>query len=85
MAIIKYHGHSCFELELGGAIALIDLCVNMNIRGSVRKIPSTLQPHLVKRCDIILITHEACCEVSTVAEIAQRTFASVVAPKPSLA
>lgn len=85
MAIIKYHGHSTFELELGGALALVDPCVNMNIRGSVRKVPSTLQPHLVKRCDVIFITHEACCEVSTVAEIAERTYASVVAPKPSLA
>lgn len=85
MAIIKYHGHSTFELELGGVLALVDPCVSMSIRGNARKVPSTLEPKLVKRCDLIFITHEGACEEATVAEIAERTFASVVAPKPSLA
>ena len=75
-----------FEITLDDTICLIDPVVSGKISNEMRALPSTLDVHHIKRCDLILITSEesAYCEPETVKEIADRTYASVVAPKPAL-
>ncbi len=87
MNAIQYLGHSAFKLQLENIVCLVDPVVANVINGSARQIPSALNPHLVRECDLILLTHEQPdhCEPDTVKEIAERTFASVIAPKPALA
>jgi L-ascorbate metabolism protein UlaG (beta-lactamase superfamily) len=87
MNTIQYLGHSAFRVQLENIVALIDPAVGSTVLGSPRRIPSALDPHMVKECDLILLTHEQPdhCEPDVVKEIAERTFATVVAPKPALA
>lgn len=83
MAYIRYFGHSSFELGLGDAVIYID----PYFATSGRKYPSARRDaHDIRKCDVIFLTHEHFdhCEPATVAEIAERTFASVVGPKPAL-
>lgn len=85
MSYIRYFGHSSFEVMLGDTLMFIDPYFAL---GERRKYPSARKDvHDVKRCDLILLTHEHFdhCEPATVAEIAERTFATVVGPKPALA
>lgn len=83
---VRYLGHSSFLLQLDNIVCLIDPCVSQTLNGNARTLPSALRPHEVRECDLIFITHEHAphCEPETVKEIAERTFASVVAPKPAL-
>ena len=84
MAYIRYFGHSSFELGLGDTIIYLDPYF---ASGPRRRYPSARKDaHDIKKCDIILLTHEHFdhCEPATVAEIAERTFANVVGPKPAL-
>lgn len=86
MNTIQYLGHSTFRLQLENIIAIIDPAIGSTIFSSPRKIPSALDPHSIKQCDLIFITHEQPdhCEPDVVKEIAERTFATVVAPQPAL-
>lgn len=86
MNAIRFLGHSTFQLQLENIVCLIDPCVADTLNGSPRTVPSALRPHEVRECDLIFLTHEHAphCEPDTVKEIAERTFASVIAPKPAL-
>lgn len=83
---IKYLGHSSFLLQLENIVCLVDPCIAGTLNGNPRTLPSALRPHDIRECDLIFLTHEHAphCEPETVKEIAERTFASVVAPKPAL-
>lgn len=84
MATMRYFGHSSFELVFGDTVIYLDPYFSNE---GQRKFPSARKDaHDIKKCDIILITHEHFdhFEPETVAEIAERTWASVVAPKPVL-
>jgi len=84
MATMRYFGHSSFELVFGDTIVHLDPYFSNE---GARKYPSARKDaHDIKKCDIILITHEHFdhFEPATVSEIAERTWASVVAPKPVL-
>ena len=87
MSSIQYLGHSCFKVQLDNIVCLFDPVVSNTISASPRKIPSALDPMAIRECDLIFITHELPdhCEPDTIKTIAERTFASVVAPKPALA
>jgi len=87
MNTVQYLGHSAFRVQLENLVILIDPAVGNSILGSPRRIASALNPRDVKECDLILLTHEQPdhCEPEVVKEIAERTFATVVAPKPALA
>lgn len=87
MNTIQYLGHSSFKVTLDNIVCLFDPVTAESIGGAKRTTPSALDPRAVKECDLILLTHEQPdhCEPATVKEIAERTFASVVAPKPALA
>jgi L-ascorbate metabolism protein UlaG (beta-lactamase superfamily) len=83
MAYIRYFGHSSFEIVLGGVVMFLDPYFTT----SGRKFPSARKDaHDIKKCDLILITHEHFdhFEPETVVEIAERTWATVVAPRPVL-
>lgn len=83
MAYIRYFGHSSFEIGLGGVVMFLD----PYFTATGRRFPSSRKDvHDVKECDIIFLTHEHHdhCEPATVMEIAERTFATVVGPKPAL-
>ncbi len=87
MSSIQFLGHSCFKIQLDNIVCLIDPVISNTISASPRKIPSALVPTAIRECDLIFLTHELPdhCEPDTVKTIAERTFASVVAPKPALA
>ncbi len=86
MNAIRYLGHASFQIQLDNIICLVDPCIADTMNGHSRTVPSALQPHAVRECDLIFLTHEHAphCEPDTIKEIAERTFASVVAPKPAL-
>ena len=87
MNTIQYLGHSAFRIQLENMVCLTDPAVSDNILGGKRLQASALDPHSVKECDLIFLTHEQAdhCEPDVVKEIAERTFATVIAPKPALA
>lgn len=82
---IHYLGHSGFEISLRGNIILIDPFFGAGIRDSL-KIP-VIKPMLIRKADVILLTHEHRdhCDPDTIKEIAERTGATVIAPKETLA
>ncbi len=84
MATLRYFGHSSFELVFGDTIIYLDPYFSGE---GGRKYPSARKDaHDIKKCDLILITHEHFdhFEPETVVEIAERTWATVVAPKAVL-
>ena len=84
MATLRYFGHASFELVFGDTVLFIDPYF---ASGGERLLPSAVQDvHWVKRCDIILATHEHFdhLDKEAVTEIVERTYASVVAPGPAL-
>jgi len=84
MARLLYFGHSGFQITYSdGTVVMIDPFFS----GEGRDVPAAVKDaHWVKNCDLILLTHEHVdhFEPSTVTEIAERTWASVVAPQPVL-
>lgn len=66
-------------------VVLIDPFFGAGIRDAL-KIP-VLKPALIRKADVILLTHEHRdhCDPDTVKELAERTGATVVAPKETLA
>lgn len=86
MRSVTYLGHSAFQVRLGNIVCLFNPAVAGAIGGHVRTQKSSLDPHAVRECDLIFISNEepGNCEPETVKEIAERTFASVVAPRPAL-
>jgi len=84
MDSIRYIGHSGFELNLKGSVVLIDPFFGAGMREKC-KIP-LITPSLIKKADIILLTHEHTphCDAAAIKEIAERTGASVVGPSITL-
>jgi L-ascorbate metabolism protein UlaG (beta-lactamase superfamily) len=82
---IHYLGHSGFDISLNGNVVLIDPFFGAGIRDSL-KIP-VLKPSMIRKADLILLTHEHKdhCDPDTVKELAERTGATVVAPRETLA
>jgi L-ascorbate metabolism protein UlaG (beta-lactamase superfamily) len=87
MNTIRYLGHTSFEMLLGDAIAYVNPSVSDTLSGNRRKQSSALTPSIIKHADLIFVTSEdeQYCEPALIKEISERTFASVVAPKPALA
>jgi len=86
MGTLKYLGHSAFELVMGDTVMFIDPWLGGT--SAKRSVPSALaNAHSIKKCDIIFLTHEHFdhCDPEVVKEIAERTYASVVAPRETLA
>ncbi len=86
MRSVTYLGHSSFEARLGDIVILFNPVVSESVGGKKRLIKSSLNPSSVKDCDMIFLSNEepGNCEPEVVKEISERTFASVVAPKPAL-
>jgi L-ascorbate metabolism protein UlaG (beta-lactamase superfamily) len=86
MRSITYLGHNSFQARLGNIVALFNPVVAGAIGNNARLVKSALDPHAVRECDLIFICNEepSNCEPETVKEISERTFASVVAPRPAL-
>jgi len=84
MDYIHYLGQSGFEINLGEKYILIDPFFGNGIPGQLRI--SVLKPSLIKKADIILITHEHRdhCDPAAIKEIAERTNAIVIGPRPAL-
>ncbi|MEM3030534.1 MAG: MBL fold metallo-hydrolase [Candidatus Micrarchaeia archaeon] len=87
MARLAFIGHSSFELELDGTLILFDPFFGQTIAGRPRALPPAREEADIKRCDLILVSHEHDdhCDKAAVEAIAQRTGAVVVGPKPALA
>jgi L-ascorbate metabolism protein UlaG (beta-lactamase superfamily) len=81
---MRYFGHSSFQLIYGdGTVAFIDPFFSPEGRDN----PSAVKDaHWVKKCDLIFVTHEHHdhFEPDTITEIAERTWATVVAPRQVL-
>ncbi len=86
MTTVKYHGHSCFEIESSTHRLFIDIFTGKEVDGKERLLPNTLSPASVKAADVIFITqeNEDHCDVAAVTEISDRTKAQVVAPQAAL-
>ena len=84
MDYIRYLGHSGFEIGLEGTIILIDPFFGTGITDPIKI--TTLKPSLIKRADLILITHEHRdhLDPGIVKELAERTAAIVIGPRQSL-
>ncbi|MCX8202449.1 MAG: metal-dependent hydrolase [Candidatus Micrarchaeota archaeon] len=84
MDYIRYLGHSGFEILLHDTAILIDPFFGSGIPENI-KIP-VLKPHLIKKADLILITHEHRdhCDPIIIKELAERTNAIVIGPKPAV-
>ncbi len=87
MNSVQYLGHSAFRIQLENIVCLTDPAMADTILGAKRTQMSALDPRSIKECDLIFLTHEQPdhCEPAVVKEIAERTFATVIAPKPALA
>jgi L-ascorbate metabolism protein UlaG (beta-lactamase superfamily) len=87
MRRIRYLGHSGFEIEIDDAIIYIDICTRNKISGHDRLIPDALDISSIKKADLLFVTHEheGHCDPAALKEIAERTYASVIGPKPALA
>mgnify|MGYP001619980384 CR=1 FL=1 len=83
MNTVQYLGHSAFRIQLENIVCLTDPVVADTILGAKRTQASALDPRSIKECDLILLTHEQPdhCDPDVVREIAERTFATVIAPE----
>jgi L-ascorbate metabolism protein UlaG (beta-lactamase superfamily) len=86
MRSITYLGHSCFKVTLGNVVMLFNPVVSETISGNRRQVKSGLDVHAIRECDMIFLSNEeeGSCEPSSVKEISDRCYSSVVAPRPAL-
>ena len=63
-----WHGHSCFEVRTGDAVALIDPFLDGNPR-------SPGKAAAIERCDLVLVTHDHGDHVGQAVDICKRTGA----------
>ncbi len=87
MSYIRYLGHSSFELGLEDSVIYVDPFFSEGyIKNCPRLIPPAMRASEIKNADLIFVTHEhpTHCEKETIKEIVERTYATVVAPKPAL-
>lgn len=84
MGKLRYFGHSSFQILYDDGTTVF---IDPYFSSEGREIPPYVKDaHWVKKCDIVLVTHEHHdhFEPDTVSEIAERTWANVVAPRPVL-
>ena len=86
MAIVRYLGHSSFQLEMGGRHILFDPWFDPSPQGRHRLVLPAIPAERVRYADIICISNESFdhCSAKDVETIVQRTNAYVVAPPDSL-
>lgn len=87
MAIVRYLGHSSFQLEMGGQHVWFDPWFDESPQGRNRLLaPAITRERLPRYCDIICISNESFdhCSPEDVKALVQRTNAYVVAPSDSL-
>lgn len=86
MSNIRWLGHASFQLELAGRIILIDPWLSTDGKRE-RVVAPACSAKDIKRCDLILLTHEHFDHASKadVGDIVSRTFAHVVGPAETLA
>ena len=84
MDYIRYLGHSGFEISLRGTTILIDPFFGTGLQDQIRI--TTLKPALIKKADLILLTHEHKdhADPNIIKELAERTATTVVGPKQTL-
>ncbi len=84
MDYIRYLGHSGFEISLRGAVILIDPFFGTGLTDQIRI--TTLKPTLIKKADLILLTHEHKdhSDPNIIRELAERTAAIVIGPKQTI-
>ncbi|MFA6035755.1 MAG: MBL fold metallo-hydrolase [Candidatus Micrarchaeia archaeon] len=84
---LTYIGHSCFQMDLDGITAYTDPFFSMEEGDRKRLVKPAVTPDRIRECDLLFISHEHFdhCEVASVQEIVERTYAQVVAPRPTLA
>ena len=87
MASIRYLGHSCFEIELGGRIIITDPWLQLDYPEMPRLIPPAVSANAIRKADLILVSHEHFdhCSAYDVETIVSRTSAHVLAPAPAMA
>ena len=86
MRSITYYGHSCFQVKLGNIVMLFNPAVADTLGGASRLVKSSLSHHAVRECDMIFLTSEEPqnCEPEVIKEISDRSYSSVIAPRPAL-
>jgi L-ascorbate metabolism protein UlaG (beta-lactamase superfamily) len=84
MGFIHFLGHAGFEVGIGQQVVIIDPFFGTGLNEPC-EIP-LLKPSLIKRADVILLTHEHWdhCDPAAVKSIAERTGAIVIAPSKTL-
>ena len=88
MAIVRYLGHSSFQLEMGGRHILFDPWFERSPQGKNRLVPPAITlERLPRYCDLVCVSNESFdhCSPGDIKAIVQRTNAYVVAPSNSLA
>ncbi|MFH1285206.1 MAG: MBL fold metallo-hydrolase [Candidatus Micrarchaeota archaeon] len=87
MQYLRYLGHSSFEILFDDTIIYLDPFFKNEVNGKPREVPCAISASDVRKADLIFISHEHAphCDVAGIHEIVERTFATVVAPKPVLA
>ena len=86
MASIRYLGHSCFEIKIGGKTVLTDPWLNPKPEQVQRLLPPALTCDQIKQADMIFVSHLAYdhCDNYDISTIVNRTFAQVIAPEEVL-
>ncbi|HII38795.1 TPA: metal-dependent hydrolase [Candidatus Micrarchaeota archaeon] len=86
MAGIRFIGHACFEIELGGRVILTDPWLEKNPVEETRLVPPAAVPESFRRVDVILISHDHFdhCSPRDVELICERTQAQVIGPEDAL-
>ncbi|MFA5107933.1 MAG: MBL fold metallo-hydrolase [Candidatus Micrarchaeia archaeon] len=87
MNAIQYFGHATFAITLDDTLCLVNPSIADKINGEKRILFSKFEQSSMRKCDLIFITSEEpeFCDPAIVKAIVERTYASVVAPKPALA
>ncbi|MBI5229007.1 MBL fold metallo-hydrolase [Candidatus Micrarchaeota archaeon] len=82
MVDLRYFGHSCFEISVGGRMILTDPWFG----SEGRLIQPAVQLSSIKKADLILISHEHHdhCDPKAVEDLVERTLAQVVGPEDAL-
>jgi len=82
---VRYFGHSSFQVSLGNRVLLFDPWFDET--HPERIVPPETKSQLIKKCDLILVSHEHFDHASPkdVEDICERTFAQVIGPEEALA
>jgi L-ascorbate metabolism protein UlaG (beta-lactamase superfamily) len=84
---LTFIGHSSFLIDLDGIVALTDPFFAAEANGRKRLVPAAMTAAQIRECDLVFVSNEnpENCEIASINEIVERTYAQVVAPRPVLA